>query len=78
MSMNLPRDNKSSCELEVTLVPGQSLTRGSSLPWVHVNRPSVRTIGAIKRQFFFRMVTHVFDNRNLSQDRILQSTPGEL
>ena len=30
-------------------------------------RLSVRTIGAIKRQFF-HMVTHVFDNSNLSQE----------
>ena len=30
-------------------------------------RLSVRTIGAIKRQFF-DMVTHVFDNINLSQE----------
>ena len=36
--MNLPRDNKSSCEREVTLAPGQSLPRGSSLSRVHVNR----------------------------------------
>ena len=27
----------------------------------------MRIIGAIKRQFFY-MVTHVFDNRNLSQE----------
>ena len=39
-------------------------------------RLSVRIIGAVKRQFF-HMVTHVFDNSNLSQE-ILQSTPGEL
>ena len=36
----------------------------------------MRIIGAIKRQCF-HMVTHVFDNSNLSQE-ILQSTPGEL
>ena len=35
----LPRDNKSSCEHEVTLAPGQSLPRGGSLSRVHVNRP---------------------------------------
>ena len=35
----LPRDNKSSCECEVTVDPGQSLPRGSSLSRVHVNRP---------------------------------------
>ena len=29
---------------------------------------SVRIIGAIIRQFFFHMVTHVFDNPNLSQE----------
>ena len=39
--MNLPRDNKSSFESEVTLAPGQSLPRGSSLSRVHVNRPLV-------------------------------------
>ena len=37
--MNLPRDNKSSSEREVTLAPGQSLPWGSSLSRVHVNRP---------------------------------------
>ena len=37
--MKLTRDNKSSCEREVTLAPGQSLPRGSSLSRVHVNRP---------------------------------------
>ena len=35
----LPWDNKSSCEREVTLAAGQSLPQGSSLSWVHVNRP---------------------------------------
>ena len=39
--MKLTRDNKSSCECEVTLAPGQSLPRGSSLSRVHVNRPLV-------------------------------------
>ena len=51
MTMNLPRgkevdpgqrcplDNKSSCEREVKLAPGQSLPRGSSLSRVDVNRP---------------------------------------
>ena len=39
MLMNLPRDNKSSCEREVTLAPGQPLPRDSSLSRVHVNRP---------------------------------------
>ena len=29
---------------------------------------SVRIIEAIKRQFFFHMATHVFDNSNLSQE----------
>ena len=37
----MPRDNKPSCECEVTLAPGQSLLRGSSLSRVHVNRPLV-------------------------------------
>ena len=32
----LRRDNKSSCEREVTLAPGQSLHRGGSMSWVHV------------------------------------------
>ena len=41
MTMNLPQDNKSSCEREVTLALGQSLPRGSSLSRVHVNRPLV-------------------------------------
>ena len=36
-----PRDNKSSCEREITLNPGQWLPRGSLLSWVHVNRPLV-------------------------------------
>ena len=31
MTTNFPRDNKSSCEREVALAPGQSLPRGSSL-----------------------------------------------
>ena len=35
-----------------------------SYPWT---RLSVRIIGTIKRQFF-HMVTHAFDNRNLSQE----------
>ena len=34
----------------------------SNHPW------TVRIIGAIERQFFFHMVTHVFDNGNLSQE----------
>ena len=38
-AMKLTRDNKSSCEREVMLAPGQSLPRGSSLSRVHVNRP---------------------------------------
>ena len=41
MTMNLPRDNKSSCEREATLVLGQSLPQGSSLSRVHVNRPLI-------------------------------------
>ena len=36
----------------------------NNYPWT---RLSVRIIGAIKRQFF-RMVMHVFDNSNLSQE----------
>ena len=43
-------------------------------------RLSVRIIGVIKRQFFL-MVTHVFDNSDLSKEIFavqLQSTPGEL
>ena len=39
-------------------------------------RLSVRIIRVIDRQFF-HMVTHVFDNRNLSQE-IFAVTPGEL
>ena len=42
MTMNLPQgneDNRSSCEHEVMLALGQSLPQGSSLSWVHVNRP---------------------------------------
>ena len=35
----LPWDNKSSCEREVTLCPGQSLPQGSLLSRFHVNRP---------------------------------------
>ena len=34
--MKLTRDNKSPCEREVMLAPGQSLPRGSSLSRVHV------------------------------------------
>ena len=34
MMMNLPWDNKSSCEREVMLAPGQSLPWGSSLSQV--------------------------------------------
>ena len=41
-TLNLPRGNKSSCEREVTLAPRQSLPRGSSLSWVHVNRPLLK------------------------------------
>ena len=36
----------------------------NNYPWT---RFSVRIIGAIKRQFF-HMVTHAFDNSNLSQE----------
>ena len=36
-------------------------------------RLSVRIIGAIKRQFF-HMVTHVFDNSNLSQEILAINT----
>ena len=36
----------------------------NNYPWT---RLSVRIIGSIKRQFF-NMVTHVFDNSNLSQE----------
>ena len=36
----------------------------SNYPWT---RLSERIIGAIKRQFF-HMITHVFDNSNLSQE----------
>ena len=50
MTMNLPRDNKSSCEREVTLAPGQSLPRGSSLSRVHVNRPLEKTHKSIFSQ----------------------------
>ena len=45
----------------------------NNYPWI---RLAVRIIGVIKR-LFFHMVTHVFDNSNLSQE-LLQSTPGEL
>ena len=41
-------------------------------PWT---RLSVRIIGAIKRQFF-HMVTHVFDNSNLSQEMFAIDTWG--
>ena len=37
--VDMPRDNKSSCEREVALAPGQSLPQGSSLSRVHVNMP---------------------------------------
>ena len=38
-------------------------------------RPTVRIIGAIKRQFF-HMVTHVFDTSNLSQEIFAIDTWG--
>ena len=41
-------------------------------PWT---RLTVRIIGAIKRQFF-HMVTHVFDNSNLSQEIFAIDTWG--
>ena len=41
-------------------------------PWT---RLSVRIIGVIKRQFF-HMVTHVFDNRNLSQKLVFNRRLG--
>ena len=41
-------------------------------PWT---RLSVRIIGVIKKQLF-RMVTHVFDNSNLSQEIFAISTWG--
>ena len=37
----------------------------NNYPWT---RLSVTIIGVIKRQFFFHMVTHVFDNSYLSQE----------
>ena len=40
-------------------------------------RLSVRIIGAIKRQFF-HMVTHVFDNSNLSQEIFAIDTWGAI
>ena len=40
--------------------------------WDNAGNPkqlsSVRIIGANKRQFFFQMVTHVFDSSNVSQE----------
>ena len=42
----------------------------NNYPWT---RLSVRIIGAIKRQFF-RMVTHVFDSSNLSQENYAVDT----
>ena len=39
-------------------------------------RLSVRIIGVIKRQFFFHMVMHVFDNSNLSQEIFAIETWG--
>ena len=44
----------------------------SNYPWA---RLSVRIIGAIKKQFF-HMVTHVFDNSNLSQEIFAIDTWG--
>ena len=44
----------------------------SNYPWT---RLSVRIIEAIKRQFFhMAMVTHVFDNSNLSQENFATDT----
>ena len=44
----------------------------NNYPWT---RLSVRIIGVIKRQFF-RMVTHVFDSSNLSQEIFAIDTWG--
>ena len=48
MKLTLPRDNKLSCEREVTLAnyvnARHSLLRSSSLSRVHVNRPSVEKV----------------------------------
>ena len=44
MTLNLPRDNKSSCECEVMLASGQSLPQGSSLSQVHVNMQALTGI----------------------------------
>ena len=52
----LPRDNKSSCECEITLAPGQSLARGSLLSRVHVNRPLVFSKEEISRFHIGRKV----------------------
>ena len=44
----------------------------NSYPWT---RLAVRIIGVIKRQFF-HMLTHVFDNSNLSQEIFAIDTWG--
>ena len=54
----LPRDNKSSCECEVKLASGQSLPRGSSLSWFHVNRPKTYVKGYLQQKsLLFRAAT---------------------
>ena len=65
--------------LPTTSRPGLTNTLGIMLQLFNnypFTRLAVRIIGAIKRQFFL-MVTHVFDNSNLSQGT-LQSKPEEL
>ena len=52
----MPWDNKLSCEREVTLAPGQSLPRGSSLSRVHVNRPLVIKL---KKPFLYQRLVRV-------------------
>ena len=46
----------------------------NNYPWT---RLSVRIIGVIKKQLFL-MVTHVFDNSNLSQEIFAIDTLGEV
>ena len=54
----LPRDNESSCEREVTLAPGQSLPRGSSLSRVHVNSPKCAPLTSFRVKVTNRLKVH--------------------
>ena len=56
----------------MTNTPGGLTKLSRNYPWTKL---LVRIIGVIKRQFF-HMVTHVFDNTNLSQEIFAIDTWG--